>query len=180
MGLFSKFKSKASGGVVVKVQAPSSVPSNQVIPVKITITSDTSQTIKSIKAEVKARAKEQGFSVGSQGAGMQTGTTTEMVVAKAENRDAFTVNPGETKTIDMQLFVDSNQNLAMSGNISGPAAGVMKAVTALAQGMNHISYLYTVHAYADVDGHAFNPSDKQDIQLLPPSTAQQTATTVSN
>jgi len=61
MGLFSKLKSNMDGGVQVHIQAPSSTPSNQVIPVTVTITADSSQTINNVKAEIKAQAREQGF-----------------------------------------------------------------------------------------------------------------------
>src|ERR1700691_5501178 len=101
MGLFSKLKSSMNGGVQVHVQAPSAVPSNQIIQVAVTVTSDSSQTINSVKAQIKAQAKEQGFTMGGgQGIGVQEGRTMEQTVAQAENREPFTIGPGETKTVN--------------------------------------------------------------------------------
>ena len=62
MGLFSNLKANLNhGGVKIQIKAPSSVPENQVIPVIVNITSDSSQTINSVKAEIKAVARKQGL-----------------------------------------------------------------------------------------------------------------------
>jgi hypothetical protein len=172
MGLFSKLKSSMNGGVEVHLQAPSAVPSNQVIPVTIAITSDTSQTINSVKAEIKAQARETGIAMGGgQGVGVQQSQTTDQTVAQVESREQFNIGPGETKTINLQLYLNGGAAgvgpLGQAGNLGG----VLQAVSAVAQNFGHVNYIYSVHASVDVKGHSLNPSDKQPIQVLPPTEA---------
>lgn len=167
-----------NGGVQVHVQAPSAVPSNQVIQVTVSITSDTSQTINSVKAEIKAQAREQGFTMGgAQGMGVQQSRTMEQTIAQAESRDQFIINPGETKTVTLQLFLSGGTGgmgpLGQMASVGGVMGGVMQAMSSVAQNFEHVNYLYTVHASVDVQGHSLNPSDKQPIQMLPPSDSNQ-------
>ncbi len=177
MGLFSKLKANFNhGGVKVHVQAPSSVPANQVIPVTVSITADSSQSVKSVKVEIKAVAREQGVNIGL-GSGIGTGsggnpqdTATSQVVAKAENREPFTIAPGETKQVTLELFISGMGNMNM-GNFdqAGALGGALQAITSIAQNFSHMNFTYTVHASADVEGIALDPSDKQPIQILPPA-----------
>ncbi len=180
MGLFSKLKSSMNGGVQVHIQTPSAVPSNQVIQVAVTVTSESSQTINSVKAQIKAQAKEQGITMGGgQGVGVQDTRTMEQTVAEAESREPFTIGPGETKTINLQLYLNggtaSNGSMGQMGNMGGALGGALQAVASLAQNFDHVNYIYTVHGSVDVQGHNLNPSDKQSIQILPPSESAQTA-----
>lgn len=184
MGLFSKLKSNMDGGVQVHIQAPSSIAANQVIPVTVTVTADSSQTINNVKAEIKAQAREEGLTIGSgmggmnmggRGLGVQEGRTVAQTVAQVESREPFTIGPGETKTINLQLYLNGNAGsspLGQIGNTGGVLGGALKAVATVAQGMEHINYLYSVHASADVQGHHVGPSDKQSIQILPPEATQ--------
>ncbi len=177
MGLFNKLKSNMDGGVQVHLQAPSSVPANQVIPVTVTITADSTQTINNVKAEIKAQAREQGFTMGGQGVGMQEGRTMAQTVAQVESREPFTVGPGETKTVNLQLFINGSTGtggpLGQMGNMGGALGGALQAVASVAQNFEHVNYLYSVHASADVQGHHVGPSDKQSIEILPPSATAQ-------
>ena len=180
MGLFNKLKSSMNGGVRVHVQAPSSVPSNQVIQVSIAVTSDSSQIINSVKAQIKAQAKEQGFTMGGgQGVGVQEGRTMEQTVAQAESREPFTIGSGETKTVNLQLYLNGGAAgtgpMGQMGNAGGAIGGVLQTMASLAQNFDHVNYIYTVHGSVDVQGHSLNPSDKQPIQILPPSESVQTA-----
>jgi hypothetical protein len=173
MGLFSKLKSSMDGGVQLHVQAPGSVPSNQVIPVRLTITADSSRTINSVKAELKAQAREQGITLGSgQGIGTQSSSTTSQTIAQVESREPFTISPGETKTIDLQLYLSGGlpgaNVMAQMDNIGGALGGAMKAMASVAQGFGHVNYFYSVHASADVQDAHMSPKDKQSIQILPP------------
>lgn len=188
MGLFSKLRSNMSGGVHLRVQAPGSVPSDQVIPVNVDVTTDNTQTITAVKVELKAQAREEGFSMGNRGGfsvgnnmqtgnGMQANNTMEQTVAQAEDRTTFTINPGETKTVSLQLYLNGG-TVGMNPNGMFPGAGnngaignVLNVVSSLAMAgsFEHINYVYSVHAYASVEGHNIGPSDKQPIQILPPT-----------
>jgi hypothetical protein len=186
MGLFSKFKNGMNGGVEVHVQAPSSVPSNQVIPVTVNVTSKSTQTVNSVKAEIKAVAKEQGLSMNNPGGGVgvQSGTTTAHTVAQAESRESFTINAGETKSIEMQLYINGGaagaNPMAKMSNVGGALGGVLQTVASVAQNFDHVNFIYSVHASVDVEGHEMNPSDKQSIQILPPTENNQTGQHVAN
>ncbi|GAC1500999.1 MAG: hypothetical protein NVS1B10_04930 [Candidatus Saccharimonadales bacterium] len=176
MGLFSKFKSSMNGGVQVHVQAPSSVPSNQVIQVAVNVTSASTQTINSVKAELKAVAHEQGLTMGDgNGIGVQQGRTNAQTVANAESKDQFTISPGETKTVNLQLYLSGGAQLGQIPNVGGAIGGVLQTMASVAQKINHVNYTYTVHGSVDVQGHSLSPSDKQDIQILPASEVNQVA-----
>lgn len=178
MGLFSKL---GHGGVKVQVQAPSSIASNQVIPVTVNISTDSTHTIKSVKAELQAQAREQGIGVGSMGMGMnQPGfggvgvgesRTTYQTIAQAESREPLSVGPGEVKTVNLQLYIDgsagSSRQLGGDDNSGGGLGGALRAVANFAGSLDHVNYIYRVYASADVDGAALSPNDHQPIQVLP-------------
>ncbi|MEJ0072651.1 MAG: hypothetical protein WDN27_00975 [Candidatus Saccharibacteria bacterium] len=181
MGLFSKLRANMNhGGVTVHVQAPDTVPSNQVIPVQVTLTADSPQTVAGVKVELKARMKEQGMTLG-RGAGVQQNATTEQTVAVAESHEPLSLSPGQPQTVSLQLFMSGNTSamgvLGGLGNTGGALGGVLQSAMAATQAFNHLDFIYTVHAHADVEGIALDPSDKRSIQLLPPAAAAQPATT---
>ena len=172
MGLFSKLRQNVNhGGVKVQVQAPGSVPSNQVIPVNVTLTADSAQTINSVKAELKARAKEEGLMLGNGGIGAQQSRTMEQTIAQVENRQPFTIAPGETKTVNLQLYIDGTTGNASPSGGTGAAANVINSII---QGLGHVHYIYSLHVSADVPGVALDPSDKMPIQILPAAQTQPT------
>jgi len=176
MGLFSKLKQSMDHGVVVHVQAPSSAPSDQVIPVQVMVTSSTMQTVNVVKAEIKAQAKEQGIRMGGgPGMGVNSSETMTQTVAQVESREPFTINPGETKTINLQLFMNgtgvSGNPMAQMRTGAGGLGGVLQSMAVASQAFEHINYLYSVHASLEVQGLALHPSDKQPIQILPPAAA---------
>lgn len=175
MGFFGKIEENLHhGGVKIHLGAPSSVASNQVIPVQVTITSDSPQTIQSVKAEIKAEARQQGIGVGQiNEPGLGVGESNNQTIAVVESREPFTINPGESKIVNLELALNGGaaigNPMAQMGNMGGAAGGVLGAVSMLAQNFDHVNYTYSVHAYAKIDGIAMEPSDKQPIQLLPPS-----------
>jgi hypothetical protein len=176
MGFFSKIKDNIThGGVKVHVQAPSSVPGNQVIPVTVTLTADSSQTITSVKAELKAQVREEGMMMGGgRGVSMNSNRSNYQTVAQVESRDPLSIGPGETKTVNLQLFLNGNGTpnpLGQVGNLGGALGGALQAVASVAQNLEHVSYLYSVHASAQVQGVSLDPSDKQPIQILPSAEA---------
>jgi hypothetical protein len=167
MGIFGKL---FGGGLKVKVQAPASVPSNEVIPVNVTITSDKTVSIEQVKVEIKSQAKEQGMTLGNGGVGTQEGMTNQQTVAVAENRDTFTVSGGEDKTLNMQLFVSGNGNGNNLNTAAMPGAigGALSAIANIASNIDHVNYIYSVHAIVSVQGKKLHVHDSQPIQLLPP------------
>lgn len=176
MGFFSKIKANMNhGGVKVQLLAPGSIDSDQIIPVQITLSAESAQTINSVKAEIQAEQREQGASFGGgQGVGVQQTATTIQTVAVVENREPFTLAAGESKIIDLQLYLSGgvaapNPLANLSGNL-GILGQVMQSVVST---LDHVNYLYSIHASADVDGITLDPSASQSIQFLPPSNSVQ-------
>jgi hypothetical protein len=172
MGLFSKLKADMNhGGITVQVQTPSSVASNQVIPVTVNITAKSPQTINSVKVELKSQAREQAINFNGGMGGVEEGRTTAQTVGEVESREPFTISPGETKTINLELYVSgvsgTGNAMGQFGGTNGAVGGALQALASVAQNFEHVTYLYTIHASADVDGVSMNPSDNQPIQLLP-------------
>jgi hypothetical protein len=182
MGLFGKISNNLHhGGVKVRLEAPASVPSNEVIPVTVNITADSTQTINAVKVEIKAQEREQGMGMGGVGVGIGNNNmnngynnqqSTEQTVAVVESRETFTINAGETKTVQLQLAL--NGTAAMGNGLSqlqgaaGNFGNALAAIASVASNFENISYTYSVHAYVDVADIAMDPSDKQPIQILPP------------
>lgn len=169
MGFFSKIKANFNhGGVTVRVTAPSAVASDQVIPVQVTLTADSTQTIVSVKAEIKAQMREQGIGLGNSNSnGVGQSTTTSQTVAVAENREQFELLPGQPKTVELQLYMNGGApGIAQVGEGLGALGSIVQSIV---QNLDHVNYLYTVHASADVNGITLDPSDSQAIQVLPPN-----------
>lgn len=179
MGFFGKLKANMNhGGVKVQLSAPGSIASDQVIPVQVTVSAKSAQTILSVKAEIQCERREHDatFGIGQTVGTRQTGTITE-TIAVIENREPFTLNAGESKTIELPLYLNGGtaaQNpLAGLSESMGVVGGILESV---ASQLDHVNYLYTIHASADVDGIKLDPSTSQSIQFLPPlSTVQPTS-----
>lgn len=181
MGLFGKLEENIHhGGVKVHVHAPSSVPGNQVIPVQVTIESDSQQTINSVKAELKAQIREEGLRMGSmagmgnRGIGAQAGGSNYRTVAQIQSNEPFTISPGETKTVNLELYLSGSDG---GNNTGSPMGGALGALMNVAQGFEHVNYLYRVEASANVQGVHLDPNDKQPIEILPPNNGQATQPT---
>lgn len=167
MGFFGKIKQNLHhGGVKVQLQAPASVHmTDAVLPVTISITAtDAPAQIKSVKAEIQALNQSIGF---SQPMGQTTSsannTSTPQTVAQEVNAQPFTLHPGQTQTLQL--------NIAMNAAGAAPDSAVAKAIgriQTLAETLNSSSYTYTLIASADVEGIALDPSHSQNLQILKP------------
>ncbi len=186
MGLFNKL---GHGGVKVQVQAPSSVTRNAVIPVTVNISADKEHTINSLKAEIQAQAREQGFSFGNGmnqsytgGVGIQEERTTYQTIAIVESREPLTVGPGETKTVNLQLYIDGTAGSRnnVGGATDGGLMGALQSVANVASNLEHVDYIYRVKASADVEGVSLKPSDHMPIQILPEQVAQTNQPVINN
>lgn len=174
MGFFGKIRDNFShGGVKVRLQAPSSVTNNQVIPISVTITAGESpQTINKIKADIRVQTREQGIGLNG---GVDDGETTEQIIAQVEDREPFTLAPNETRTIQLQIALDTSSGTGFpTGQINGAVAGVLQSIASVAGNFENVSRSYTVHASADVAGISLDPTDHQPIQVLPAAQAQTT------
>ena len=183
MGFFSKLKADMNhGGVKLNAQVPGSVPSDQPIPITVTITSDTPQTVNSVTVKLEAEEREQGVSLGFGSGGMnnmnQMGAnergTTYQTVAQVENRDQFTIAPGDTKTVTLQLYLNNAQTGQGQGGQMNPMGaalgGVLQSIAM--RGFAHASFIYRVHVSADIAGVGVGPHQNLPIQIAPPSSQQ--------
>lgn len=179
MGIFSKLKQRLNGGVTLQLGVPSTVAENQIIPVSVTVVADSAQTVASVKAVLKVEAKEQGMTMGG-GIGVQQSETMAQTIAQVQSNEPFTLAPGETKTVNLELYINGGAGvgnpMAQLSNVGGALGGVLQAVASAAQGFQHVNYLYTVHASADVEGVSIDPSAKVAIQIIPASVIQPPAT----
>ena len=173
MGLFSKLKQNFNhGGVKVALQAPYSVSMQDAFcPVTTTITaSDAPQTINKVSAEIVAESKNQIFQQPS-AAATKSGATFE-VVARAENVQPFTLQVGETRTVQLNIVMNADAAMASDQEPNGGAmaqfAAMAQKLQSVSEAMNCGSYTYSIHAKADVEGIALDPGDSHNIQVLRP------------
>lgn len=169
MGFFDKIKQNfTKGGVTVKLQAPASASmQDATTPVTVTVTASSSaQTITSVAVEIIAETHNRPMNNGN-----NVAEVVEKVVARAEHAEPFTLNAGESR--DIPLSIVMNVGAAMQEHIA-EGSGIQQVAHALQQlqnvseALNQISYTYYVRAVADVDGVAFDPSDRQTIQITRP------------
>ena len=170
MSIFSKIKNNINhGGVKIDIQAPASVSmQDQSLPVQITLTNgEQLQTIKRVYAEIQATSRNTSF---NNDTASQTAPTMH-VTAHAENVEQFVLQPGETKVIDIAIIMNAaaavQAQLPQDG-FAGQAVGMLKKLQSVDQALNGDSYTYDLHAAADVDGIALDPSASQPLQVLKP------------
>jgi len=179
MGLFSKLRADMNhGGLKVHIQAPGSANAGQSVPVALTITANTARTVNSATVELQAKEQEQGFGLSNGGVGTNRQNTSYQTVARVQGNDAFTINPGETHTVSLELFINENATTSPFGQFGGAGSalgGVLQAVSAVAQKLGNVSYLYQLHASLDVQDVGVGPSDNTPIQILPAIAAAQPA-----
>jgi len=172
MGLFGKLKENLGhGGIKVQLQAPASVSmSDASFPVTVTLTaSDQQQTIENVKVEITARSYDQSFSTSNNNP--PTTQSQEHMVAEANYAQAFTIMPGETKSVPLTIIM--NQGAAAAAQLpegSGMAqvAGAFQKLQSLSETMNSTSYQYTIEASAKIQGITLGPAYNQPIQILKP------------
>lgn len=183
MGFFSKLKADMNhGGVNLNAQVPGSVPSDQPITVTVAVTSDSPQTVNSITVKLEAEEREQGVSIGFGSGGMnnmnQMGANDEntgyQTVAQVENRDQFTIAPGDTKTVSLQLYLNNAQTgQGQPGQMNPMGAALGGVLQSIAmRGFAHASFIYRVHVSADIAGVGIGPHQNLPIQIAPPSGQQ--------
>jgi hypothetical protein len=171
MGLFGKIKQNLNhGGVKIDVQAPASVSVNDAtLPVTVSITNgEAQQSVKRVTAEIIATSRNATFSQPSRDGFDNTQPMTE-TVARAENVEPFTLQPGEVKSV--QLNITMNAGAAAGAQLpegSGLAkvAGALQKLQTVTETLNKGSYTYDVRATVDVDGIALDPAKSQPLQIL--------------
>ena len=173
MGFFGKLKENIKhGGIKVQLQAPASVSMNEpTVPVTVTVSaSDEQETIERIVVSIIAETFDRGFS-SPDVSNPNNRQGQESVVAEANDMQPFTLMPGETKSV--QLNIVMNQGASMAAQIpegSGMAqvAGMLQKIQSVSEVMNNNSYRYFLRATAKVEGIALSPSQQQPLQILKP------------
>jgi hypothetical protein len=180
MGFFSKLKADMNhGGVKLSAQVPGSVASDQPIPITVTITTDTPQTVNSVTVKLEAEEREQGVNIGFGSGNMNqmgtnNGNTNYETVAVVENRDQFSIAPGDSKTISLQLYLNNAQaGQGMPGTMNPMGAALGGVLQSIAmRGLAHTSFIYRIHVSADIEGVGIGPHQNLPIQIAPPTIQQ--------
>lgn len=173
MGFFSSLKKNFKhGGVKVRLQAPASVSMQDAsFPVNVSVVaSDSPAQVKGVKVEIIAESRNQAFNQPSS-VGTSNEQFTQQTVARSDYNQPFTLNPGETKTVQVNIVMNQGKSVESQlpqGSAMAQVAHAVGQLQSLQEHLNQNSYSYYVQAVADVDGVSFDPSDRQDIQILKP------------
>jgi len=175
MGFFSKLKQDLShGGIKLNIQAPATVQEQDAsfnAQVIITISGEAAQTINQIKVSlIEDHTEHSNFQAGQQNNSMPNGPILKEL-SSAIYSEGFTINPGETKTITVQVPLNmgklASQALPQNGALTA-AANVLGKLETVTDAMNNSHYRHYIQAVADVAGIHMSPSARADIQLLKP------------
>jgi sporulation-control protein spo0M len=164
MGFFSKLKQNVNhGGVKVSVEAPNTVNLKDVsFEVRVTISSsDSTQTIKGIRVALQEQTE-----AGDSGPPMRD-------ITSIENTEPFVLQPGESKTITVQVPLNAGKNIEQVLAAEHPglaqAANMLGKAEDLANFKNNMKEReYYLNASADVEGIAMDPAKSIPIQVLRP------------
>lgn len=173
MGFFSKLKENFThGGVKISLQAPPSVSMNGAdVPVTVALSAtDKQESIERVTVRILAQTNNRAFSASSN-ANANASQNEEHTVAEAEYAQPFSLAPGETKNVPLNIVM--NQGAAVASQLpqdSGAAKvfGALQKLESVSEAMNGASYTYTIEASAKVQGLALGPGTRQPIQILKP------------
>lgn len=141
------------GGVKLQLQVqPSYSKKEGLIQGKITITTKSPQTLQEIKLKLEE--------VWHTGRGDQK--TSKTFQLGSSSIPGFTIQPGESKTIDFTLPFEILKSEADRLKEKGGFVGSLGKLEAFA---NAESSSYTIIASAETQGTAFSPNDLKSIQL---------------
>lgn len=173
MGFFNKIKDNLShGGIKIQLQAPASVSMQDAsLPVTVTLTNSTdTRTVKRVTAEIIATSRNQSFNQPGNSGVSNTQTTNE-TVARADNMEQFVLQPSETKTVQLNIVMNTGAAVAdqlPEGSGMAQVAGALQKLQSISEALNKDSYSYDVRASADVDGIKLDPAKQQPLQILKP------------
>lgn len=166
MGFFAKIKENLTkGGVKISLDSPGSARlSDPFVPLTINVTNgETARDIKVIGVKLEKKWIEKH--------GDHTSHKRDDVVTYQIPESSFTLQPNETKSFAVTLPLSASEAFSQSGQDNEAietAAGVFDKVVSVANAMDNKDYSYSLIAWADVDGIAIDPSDRNSITLLSP------------
>ncbi|CAN5411313.1 hypothetical protein BH09PAT4_BH09PAT4_01810 [soil metagenome] len=168
MGFFSKIKQNLQhGGVDISLQAPASISmQDAVMPVVVTVVAkDTVSTINKVRVEVYRQSNNRSF-----GSTQQASPTSDSI-ALSENTEVFTLNPGESKSIQLSIVMNEAKTFADAlpeGSAMAQVAGAFQRLESVKNVLDQNSYTYSIKGSADVEGVMLDPSASQPLQILKP------------
>ncbi len=163
MSFFGKIKQNIhNGGVNISLQAADSFSrQDPSLPVSVTIaaTNEGAQ-VNSVKAEILATSMSKSFSqpMGQTNSSLNNTPSVE-VVARADNAQPFSLQPGESQTLQLNIIINSGQGQPP------PGGGFMYFLNNASEVFNPNSYSYSLKVSADVAGIALDPSASQKLHL---------------
>lgn len=171
MSFFSSIKENLEhGGVKLEMQAPASVSMNDAdLPVRISLTGgESTMQINKVEVDLYAQPHNQNFNMG--GNMNNNEVQAPRIVAHAENDQAFSLQPGQTQ--QLQLNIVMNAGGAIARNVPD---GAMKSFAEAAQRLQSVTEAlsandntYYLRATARIDGIKLGPAKQQPIQVLKP------------
>lgn len=172
MGFFNKLKQNFKhGGVKLQLSAPSDISiETTALPVTVTITATEPQTIRQVSVQILATNRNQSFSA-TPDRNMNTTPVTTQPVARLDNNEVFTIQPGETKTVNFNLTMNLGAAITQqfgSGGGLGAIAGALQKIETTAEALNVSNYEYSIEATAKVDGITFSPAVRRALGIRRP------------
>jgi hypothetical protein len=172
MGFFSKIKDNIKhGGVKVSVQTPTTLQEKTTVPVTVTVSTTETKVVNKVSVELQMEVRDRNnvsFGNADQ-SNRQNNEDYFTQIAQAEDNQTFTLNAGESKTVNLTLVIPegaTHQKLSERvGGGLGTALGVMGKLAG-----NQRLYRYTVVGRANVDGIVLDPSQTVDVELTLPTT----------
>jgi len=170
MGFFGKIKQNLEhGGIKVTLKAAQSVSrQDHTLPVTISISNspEAARTINRVTAEVQATENASGMSMALNNAVQVRNTTNDsemysmqtITVAQAISAETFVLQPNESKTITLDIVVNSGE--------PNPTNGIMGHLASIANKVNQNGYKYAIHVSIDVEGITLDPQAHQTLQVL--------------
>lgn len=174
MGFFSKLKQNFThGGVKIDMQAPASASSQdaQLMVTVLLTAADSQAQINSTRVEIYSESHDQNFNSNNSGA---SAPTTTQLVARAENTEQFTLMPGQSKSIQLNIVMNAGAAVEAQlpqGSGMAQVANAMQQLQAIGEALHANTATYYIQASADVDGVMLDPSVRRPIQILKPGQA---------
>jgi hypothetical protein len=168
MGFFGKLKANFNhGGVKVQMTAPNTVSESDpsfVVQVAITNGGDAPQSIVSVRASLV-----EDRSIDSENTDNSTMKNKE--VSSCEDTNSFTLQPGETKQLNMTIPLNIGKAVASmlpENGALGAAAKILGGIQQVVDSQSNANVKHYVEVVADVENITFDASARANIQVLKP------------
>ncbi len=161
MGLMDALKKNfTQGGISIQVIAEPVIPTGSPYTFTARVTAkDSVQKITNVRATVEREEMRTRVSTGYGNNNMQNRPRRD-TVARVENTEAFSLNAGEQRDVQLTL----NMQEPSSGGLFGKVSSAIRQVNSLVGGNS--GYTYTLVVTADVEGVVMDPTQRVLVQVV--------------